>query len=106
MRDNTFPCRWVCAQVVSQGFVVVRIRDHRAIYHEDITILAQVKIVLLETVQEPITGLAAVVRVTWCQRSWLDPGDLATAVSSVIPYPKRRMTYLRRLTPRSSGARN
>jgi len=58
------PCLRVCAEVIPEGLVMIRIRDDCAVNHNDLSLFAQLRVVLLETTQESFARIPVIVLMT------------------------------------------
>ena len=58
------PCLRVCGEVIPEGVVMIRIPDDCAVNHNDLSLFAQLRVVLLETTQESFARMPVIVFMT------------------------------------------
>ena len=75
------------AEVIPEGLVMLRIRDHCAVYHNELSLFSQLRVVLLEATQESSARVSVIVQVARCQKSWHDSAWFYLVVVRMVINP-------------------
>ena len=81
------PCLRVCAEVIPEGVVMIRIPDDCAVNHNDLSLFAQLRVVLLETTAESCMRTLVVVHMAWRKESRHDSCRSPVVVYRMIVQP-------------------
>ena len=96
-----------CAEVISEGLVMIRVCDDRAVNQNDLPLFAQLRVVRFKATTKSFVRIRVIVPMAYCQKSWHDSAWFPIMPRMVIdPILAQSATVCRTLEVQQSARHN